>query len=138
MADTITVKLDGGVRLARVMLAVMGLGGICVFTRPDALHIFAGLCVMGTFWGIPIWVHALTPKTLDAQGLTCGFGRRFLWSDLEDVRVIAQKRGTRTVNHRFELKFKSGQARFGYNQVANAKEVVAFLERIAQRPLLPT
>jgi hypothetical protein len=138
MADAISVKMVRGVWIARAMLVLLGLSSLCLITRPDAMHIFAGLCVLGTFWGIPAWVHGVWPQKLDEQGVTVGYGRRFLWSDLKDIRVIAQKRGATTVNYRFELKFKSGQARFGYNQTANAKEVLAFLESKAGRPLLPT
>ena len=89
------------------------------------------------FWGLPAWLYAVWPRSVDEQGITLGFGRRFLWSDLKDVRVIAQKRGARTVNYRFELRFNGGTARFGYNQTVNAKEVIAFMERILKRPLLP-
>jgi hypothetical protein len=137
MADTISVKVDGGVRVARALMLLFGLGAICVF-RPDASHVLASLLIFGAFWGIPAWLHSQQLKQLDDQGATAGFGRRFLWSDLKHVHVVALKRGSRTVNYRFVLEFKGGKARFAYNQTPNAKEAVAFLERIAQRPLLPT
>jgi len=125
------------VAVARAMMPLFGVCGVGLLLNPAPARLFASALVLGTFVGVPLWVHAVSPRALDEQGCTAGFGRRFRWSGLADVRVIAQRRGGHTVNHRFVLRFENGSVRFGYHQLANAAEVVAFLERVLKRKLLP-
>jgi len=138
LRDTVAVKLRTVVRLAPYVLLLFALPGVGMLVQHrDATTTLAVLLIVTIFVGIPAWVHGAWPKRLDEQGCTLGFGRRFLWSDLQNVRVAAQKRGAYIVNFRFELTFKGGTGRFGLGQLQNAQQVVWFLERITNRKLLP-
>src|SRR4051812_18818606 len=63
---------------------------------------------------VALGVYAVIPKSLDGEGVSMPFGRRFLWRDLKDIQIIGQVRYGRTFGYRYVFVFGKffHQARF--------------------------
>lgn len=133
--QSIVIKPSGAVATARVVL--LGLFTLLalplVFDR--GAFVFA-LLLLALPYGFVAWLHAVTPRSADVEGLTMGFGKRLLWKELMDVQVIRQELHGATVNHRLVMRFPNGVARFGIAQCENGWEALAFIERTLGRKLL--
>ena len=76
------------------------------------------------------WLYWVRPKGVDEQGLVMHFGRRMLWRDYVDTRLVKlMSRAHGHVGWRLELKFKNGIARLDSITWRNFDEAAAMVER---------
>ncbi len=115
---------------------VVTLGGLAA-KHPAAL--LPGLALLLLLGVVLLGLHAGTARTADGEGITLGFGRRFLWSDLvgcDYVREVQRTStgGTRTVGGYHRLRFKNGAIKLRSHRYANWDACWQFVEPHLRRP----
>jgi hypothetical protein len=106
---------------------------------PNRVNLIVGLIGLLLFAMLP-FLYLLRLRRVDREGASLNSGRRYLWRDLKDIKVIRQLRYGQVVGYRFVFTFggeRRGKLRFATAGLAEPLEVIGFIERVLGRRLLP-
>lgn len=123
-------------RMGCLALICFGIGSVLVgqgLKYGNGLMVIVGLTpalVCALFMG---WEYIRGPKVLDQTGVTRCDGKRFLWTELKQIKYINTKATSQQLNH-VELHFPTGQVRVFPLTLSNAGEVLRFIENLKSPP----
>lgn len=111
-------------------LLALGLGYMA-FTVPVLPLLLFAILPLGLWGGVTLLEYKRGAKTLDEEGVTRRDGKRFLWDDLQKIKLVymPSKSGQGPLNHA-ELHFTQGQSRIFPMMVDRGWEAIMWAKRM--------
>lgn len=108
----------------------LGLGYMAITVPVLPLLLFA-ILPLGLWGGVTLLEYKRGAKTLDEEGVTRRDGKRFLWDDLQKIKLVYMplKSGQGPLNHA-ELHFSQGQTRIFPMIVDRGWEAILWAKRM--------
>lgn len=119
--------------LVALLLTAPALVGGVAMSRRNPAPMIPGVAMLLLVGAALLALHAGTARVADAEGITLGLGRRFLWADLVGCDYVTEVQRTssgarRVVGGYHRVRFKGGSFKLRSVRYTNWDECWAFVE----------